>query len=375
MYIRIKMCFRGEKMSAANHKKVFTTTVLFAVGAGTFGLVSAMGAQAAPAVLCADLGTVTTSQTCVMEPGDALRYIARGGDGGDGAGGELGGYGALITGTYANTGPADITLSLRVGEDGDDGTGTGGGDGGGFTAIGIGSNWNLEDVIVIAGGGGGGGLYSSQGGHGGYNSSSTTGGGNGGHECCDGGQEGGAGSSGGNGGDGTEAENDGGDGGDFGLDGEVMTRVDDANGNGGDGGDGFIFGGGTGGNANSWAGGGGAGYAGGGGGGAYNSEEGAAGGGGSSYFTGDAVGLIGNDSLYGLSGAQIVLSREPSVEFSTTTTSEAVEESSTSGAPTSVDDVPVLANSGSNSHGVMIVAMLTLIAGISLMSVRRRRLN
>jgi hypothetical protein len=352
-------------MSTAKRKPAIAAALLLGVGAGTFGLVNAMGVQAAPVALCADLGTVTTSQTCVMEPGDALLYIARGGDGGDGPGGELGGYGALLTGTYANTGPADITLSLRVGEDGDDGVGTGGGDGGGFTAIGVGSDWNLEDVIVIAGGGGGGGLYSDQGGNGGYNSSSTTGGGNGGDECCDGGYEGGAGNTGGNGGVGTEPENDGGDGGDFGLDGEEMTRVDDANGNGGDGGDGFIFGSGTGGNANSWAGGGGAGYAGGGGGGAYNSEEGAAGGGGSSYFTGDAIGLIGNDSLYGLSGAQIVLSREPSVEFSTTTTEA---ETTTS----SVYDAPVLANTGDESRNTALAAVFVIIGGVSMIAIRRR---
>lgn len=361
-------------MSSIRLKRSIITTLTFGFGAGAISIAGSLTAGASPATLCADLGTVTTSQTCVMEPGDALRYIARGGDGGEGPGGESGGDGALITGTYANTGPSDITLSLRVGEDGDDGVGTGGGDGGGFTAIGVGTDWNIGDVIVIAGGGGGGGLYSETGGNGGFNVLSLVGGGNGGDECCDGGYDGGTASDGGDGGAGTEPENDGGDGGDFGLDGEVMTRVDDSNGNGGDGGDGFIFGSGTGGNANSWAGGGGAGYAGGGGGGAYNSEEGAAGGGGSSYFTGDAIGFSGSDPTYGLSGAQIVLTREPSVEFSTTTI-EAVEESSTSGVPTTVDDAPVLANTGSNGHSAVAASFLALIAGVSLMVFRRRQLN
>ena len=357
------------KTKASIRSYVLASASLLSVGAAVILIQGS--ATAAPMIACGDMGQVTSNSVCSMSPGEVIGYTARGADGGQSDTGAAGGLGGMVTGTFANETADTLTITIRVGLDGADGASAGGG-GGGFTALQIGEGWDIEDAIVVAGGGGGGGLYSDPGGNGGSDAADPTGGGNGGDECCDPGFDGGSGSTGGTGGVGTEVENDGGDGGDVGQLGETTTRVDDSNGNGGDGGDGYRDGG-TGGEAEDWAGGGGAGYAGGGGGGAYNSEEGGAGGGGSSYFTGDAVGV----DPATLTGAQVVFTRLPSIEVTTTTVEETtttVEETTTTGDSTSTTEADELANSGAGDvNRVVAFALVLLGVGCAVFAVRGRR--
>ena len=358
IYLNNHQCVKGLKMSI-RHSFESKKCILGLVSVGCFGL-AGLGiygsANAVAITACGDSGTVTTDgASCSMAPGEVIGYIVRGADGGQSDTGAAGGLGGVVQGTFANETGSTLTISIRIGQDGADGSSYGGG-GGGFSALQIGTGWDIADAIAIAGGGGGGGTYSDDGGGGGNDAANASGGGNGGDECCDGGYAGGSASSGGSGGVGSpDPSNAGGAGGDVGASGEVTTRVDDTTGNGGDGGDGYMDGA-HGGAAEDWGGGGGAGYAGGGGGGGYDSDEGGAGGGGSSYFTGDAVG--GDPTS--LVGAQVIFTREANLP-STTTTVE-------------ITDDTLVKTGAQHSKGSLVVALLALGLGCTALVARRRTL-